>query len=398
MDGRETDGKQVAEERIALKTLILIVGGGFLSTVVYALQAATLSQFASILSVAILIGGAALLVGGLLGFLFGIPRTYQSDRVPEQPASDNEEGEEQRRKATGSRYQANTNLEQISDWLAKILVGVGLTQLTAIPEALKQFSEYVAPGLGGFRSSLAFGVSMPVFFLVCGFLFGYLWTRIYLLEILKRADEFGQLKQQIHEIKSQAEKDLLARNLTEQQLSEEVKEVPQNDLTKAITEATLETQLQIFYRANNVRRSTWRDNKPHMERTIPVFRAFLDSNVEEIIHWKHAQLAYALKDKRKPEFTEALMEINKAIEIRDQLQETAEFPMYDFTRALIMILMDRSFKEKKPSSQDSKEKISADLKTAAKSSYVSNIITTDQKEILDWMKINQVTKRSIGIR
>ncbi len=30
-------------------------------------------------------------------------------------------------------YRSNTNLEQISDWLTKILVGVGLTQQTFFP-------------------------------------------------------------------------------------------------------------------------------------------------------------------------------------------------------------------------------------------------------------------------
>src|SRR5262245_8259356 len=48
-----------------------------------------------------LLAGAAALVGALLGFLFGIPRTLQAD--PSHP----EEG----------RSTVNTNLEQISDWL-----------------------------------------------------------------------------------------------------------------------------------------------------------------------------------------------------------------------------------------------------------------------------------------
>jgi predicted secreted protein len=58
-----------------------------------------------------------LLIGGLLGFLFGIPRTLQ------QEAS---QATEQNRKdrPQETNYAVNTNLDQISDWLTKILVGV----------------------------------------------------------------------------------------------------------------------------------------------------------------------------------------------------------------------------------------------------------------------------------
>src|SRR6185503_13654313 len=51
-------------------------------------------------------------VGALLGFVFGIPKTLQSNAPP---AADGK-----------AAYQVNTNLEQISDWLTKMLVGVGL--------------------------------------------------------------------------------------------------------------------------------------------------------------------------------------------------------------------------------------------------------------------------------
>jgi len=37
-------------------------------------------------------------------------------------------------------YSGNTNLEQISDWLTKILVGVGLTQLREIPGQVQRLA------------------------------------------------------------------------------------------------------------------------------------------------------------------------------------------------------------------------------------------------------------------
>jgi hypothetical protein len=59
--------------------------------------------------VAIAIASAA--TGYLLGFLFGISRSLQGGDSSE---------------SNSQSFPGNTNLEQISDWLTKILVGVGL--------------------------------------------------------------------------------------------------------------------------------------------------------------------------------------------------------------------------------------------------------------------------------
>src|SRR5258708_114242 len=62
-------------------------------------------------SVALFIGGAALTSGAVFGFLFGIPRANQEEKTTGLT------GEFRDR-----LYQVNTNLEQISDWLTKIIV------------------------------------------------------------------------------------------------------------------------------------------------------------------------------------------------------------------------------------------------------------------------------------
>ncbi len=153
----------------ALHILVILVWVGFTGIVVFSLQVPKLNQIASIVSVGVILAGASLLTGGLLGFIFGIPRKLQEGQTTPKPtneeSSQTPEGEKQ-----PISYQVNTNLEQISDWLTKILVGVGLTQLTSLPDALKSFAEYIAPGLGNFDSSLAFGLAMPLFFVICGFL------------------------------------------------------------------------------------------------------------------------------------------------------------------------------------------------------------------------------------
>jgi hypothetical protein len=379
----------------ALRMITLLVGGGFVGVVVFSLQATSSSQFASIVSVGILLGGASLLIGGLLGFLFGIPRTLQSDRTNEPPSgkesNQNIEGEQQ------IGYQVNTNLEQISDWLTKILVGVGLTQLSSIPEGLKEFSVNISPGLGGFKSSATFGMAMPVFFIICGFLFGYLWTRLYLPTALKQAD-IGLLVKQVKEFQSQAETDLNARTLTERQLSLGLDPVPQENLNEAIRKASKEAKISIFYQAQNTRSLNWEkeETKPLMERTIPIFKALIEADTEGIYHRNHGQLAYALKDKSVSDYLGALEELNKAIRIRDQQGEGEEYLAYEFNRAYCRIMTDKSFQDDKPSDLRSKEGILKDVEKAAEDYYFADIMTQDpvyQK----WFGLNKIKPADIGI-
>ncbi|MCX4525585.1 MULTISPECIES: tetratricopeptide repeat protein [unclassified Streptomyces] len=127
------------------------------------------------------IGTATLAVGLLLGFLFGLPRTVEDSGAP--PATGDAR--------TGDPwpvYRSNTNLEQISDWLTKILVGVGLIQLVRIPEAARSLAHWLTPSLGSVPSSGAFAMGIVVYNLVAGFLIGYLVTRLRMARALSSAD------------------------------------------------------------------------------------------------------------------------------------------------------------------------------------------------------------------
>jgi len=161
--------------------LAVLVLMGLLGILLYSFQSRNLGEFFSVISTGIMIAGASLLAGGLTGFLFGIPRTLQGAPAKPEGSQGEIEGEE-------VAYRANTNLEQISDWLTKILVGVGLTQIGAIPETLQKIAGYLAPGLGNFASSPMFAIAILIYFLICGFLLVYLWTRLYLAGAFRRAD------------------------------------------------------------------------------------------------------------------------------------------------------------------------------------------------------------------
>lgn len=139
-------------------------------------QTSSWSKFLSIVGVGILIAVAVFFSGIVIGFLFGIPRILPQEPIPSEP--DIPKGAETRDKYFQSNlYEENSNLDQISDWLTKILVGVGLTQLNQVPAVLHKYSEKIEPSLGGYPSSGIFGIAILIFFSANGFLIGYLWTR-----------------------------------------------------------------------------------------------------------------------------------------------------------------------------------------------------------------------------
>lgn len=99
-----TSGWMIAIPIVAILWAIAIL--------IYAIQLPSGARWGAY-ATADLIASASFLAGGLVGFLFGIPRAVQGSTAP----------------SGATQYQANTNLEQVSDWLTKIIVGVGLVQI-----------------------------------------------------------------------------------------------------------------------------------------------------------------------------------------------------------------------------------------------------------------------------
>ena len=130
-----------------------------------------------------LIGTATLSVGGLLGFLFGIPRTTRP-RSTEVPGAD-----DGRRETTTTPYEPSNNLEQVADWLTKILVGVGLVELGTLGGALASVGDQVAKAVTPTPTGTAVVTEVIIItFATIGFLASFLWTRIYYGGIQARAD------------------------------------------------------------------------------------------------------------------------------------------------------------------------------------------------------------------
>lgn len=130
--------------------------------------------------VALLWALACFIAGAAAGFLFGVPKVLQTP-----PAADGE-GEA----AVAYRQQVNTNLTEISDWLTKIIVGLGLINLKEIPGQLAAAARVLATGIAPRdpAGAMAFAYGVITTFGVAGFLFGYLCTRLFLAGAFSRAD------------------------------------------------------------------------------------------------------------------------------------------------------------------------------------------------------------------
>lgn len=108
-------------------------------------QSDAIQQGLRALFAAVLWSLACLIAGGFVGFLFGIPRILQSDTAAApRPVSQPGESGTAFETPVASNYRPNTNLDQISDWLTKIIVGLGLVNLQKVPERLSQAAEFIA--------------------------------------------------------------------------------------------------------------------------------------------------------------------------------------------------------------------------------------------------------------
>jgi hypothetical protein len=138
----------------------------------FSYAAAALDDWASIVTAFCVLwfaSGASFFVGAIAGFIFGVPRMVRID--PRQ--SDND-----------TSYTDNTSLEDISDWLTKIVVGLGLVQFQEFVSALNSLGSHVGSAISSGRAAEVIGLSSVLYGFVSAFIFFYLWTRIYLPEVL----------------------------------------------------------------------------------------------------------------------------------------------------------------------------------------------------------------------
>jgi len=161
MTSSEEKRKKAASIVTALMVVAICIGTCW--TILYSWQAKNLVQELSIIGVSSTIAGAFFISGLLLGFIFGVAK-------PDEAGKKN----------------VSTNLEQISEWLTKIIVGAGLAQLATLPGSLKEFGIYAKPLLGDLAYGEIFAIGILIYYLTCGFLGGYLLTKLFFLGLLEK--------------------------------------------------------------------------------------------------------------------------------------------------------------------------------------------------------------------
>jgi hypothetical protein len=155
-------------------------------------------------SIAMLCSGAASFVGGLIGFLFGIPQSNvvvqrsrtvagaaeradtESTRGPAGPAPVQERAAAAARETDiavpaagpGSGLHRNTNLENISDALTKGLLAIGASQLYRVDGWVRSIAPALGESFGPANGGQVVALSVVTYGAIEGFLFGYFATRI----------------------------------------------------------------------------------------------------------------------------------------------------------------------------------------------------------------------------
>lgn len=228
---------RISQSERALKALMLSMLCGLLALLVYAIGSTTWARSLNSFGIGVAVAAAAVIIGGLFGFLFGIPKASQQ-AVPASPDAASPTGGSAAAGGPqrGWEYQPNTNLEQISDWLTKILVGVGLVQIRPIGDKLFAVAGGVASALRDPGTNRSFALALILFYAVVGFLLGYLWTRLYLPGAFRDADlvELAEMKSIV------AQADLRSRDAQATSLGTGKGE-PENVVKKLLAAAELAT-------------------------------------------------------------------------------------------------------------------------------------------------------------
>ncbi|MBW8811883.1 MAG: hypothetical protein JF588_00535 [Caulobacterales bacterium] len=156
---------------------IIAIASWLIGTTMIAIFSAALGQDGlRTFGILALVAGASWGAGSVLGFLFGVPR------LRSQTGHQTLTGEQ-------SQFTPNTNLEQISDWLTKIIVGATLVQLDAVLRRLQDTAVFIGESVGS-RGAAPVGGAVMIYFFTAGFMWGYLWCSVRIFrEMIRLARE-----------------------------------------------------------------------------------------------------------------------------------------------------------------------------------------------------------------
>lgn len=137
-------------------TLLLCNAAGFLALILGVKAALATASMWMIMCLA---------AGGLVGFLFAVPKINE-------------------KAANSDLLMPNKNIEAMSDWLTKIIVGLGLLNFREIIASITQVSVDLSRVL---QVDKNFVFAMIIYFWIAGFLEGYLITRMFIQRYFEAA-------------------------------------------------------------------------------------------------------------------------------------------------------------------------------------------------------------------
>ena len=382
------DTERPFDSALAMVRLSYLGAGGCLVILIYSLSARSVAMA---LSVGLMTACAASMSGVLVGFIFGVP--FTRDAPPPAAKPDNKEApgsgaQSQSTAAQPSYYKANTSLEQISDWLAKMLVGVGLVEIKAIPPHLQSLARYIALGLGGEGAAETLSLAILIYFPVCGFLFGFLWARIYLRRWFVEADE-DPLKN-IDEKLTRIEADAKAIARVTQQLNRGPDDelIGGRELADLMKKTSTPTREQIFNQASSASGNFSDPNhQTRLPGVISILKSLIDAGTNDVSHRHYSELSLALSRQKIPDLKAAMEAINKAMSLRGQARVSG-WKSYELRRARYRMQMDDDFNAHRPSSPEVTEEILRDLRIARADEKWERWLT-EQPIVREWIGLNQ---------
>lgn len=348
---------------MTIRRLLQFTAFGMATILIYAIQYSNWNSgaVAKIVGVGLLTAGASLAAGAVLGFIFGVPKSQSAP-------STNVSGTSATASSEGQQFGANTNLEQISDWLAKTIVGVSLVELSKLPPLLDKLASYVSAGMGeASPSTKAVSLVIMIYFVSAGFLISYLWSRMELARVF--ADSmFGK---RLDKLEQQSQVDAAAIVAVDRWLHHHPPIGSEEDnaraqLMKNIKGSSDDTKARIFLTAEDYKKNATAypatdDGKAKIKSasllTLPIFQALVEADIPQRHHRNRSQYAFSLMTQPQPEWQKALDVLQDAVEFRDKSNEP-DWLEYEFARAVCRIRLGQNAKPKPASNIE----IKADLK------------------------------------
>ncbi|WP_194139794.1 pYEATS domain-containing protein [Flavobacterium hungaricum] len=137
----------------------------------------------SLVFIGLLLAMASLVCGFFTGTLFGMPKRNETD---------------------SSDYTLNNSLVEISEWLTKIIVGLGLVNLTKVPDYLNSVGQFVKKDCKDTCYVDFYAMCILVYFSILGLYMGYNYMRLVLSPQYKIADD-NMLKKQLVKVNEKLE-------------------------------------------------------------------------------------------------------------------------------------------------------------------------------------------------